>query len=477
MNLRYIYVLVLSLLVAVEAAAAPIDDAKRLYHNGDYEQAVTALRKILKTKPKDGTANYYLGASLMALGDRTAAREALVKAEDRGVGEASRMLAEDDLDHYRAEEANKHLGVWQANLVKAKKSEPAEFAELQSRTVKLRNMLDRVERIEIIDTISVDSADFFNAYRLSSAAGRIVPPDAVRRLGIGGDAIDISTAYMPQNNSEILWASADTAGVYNLYSANILDDGTIDHSAALDPMLGGGGSARYPFLMPDGVTLYYASDGDGSLGGYDIFMTRRNENEEGAYYQPQNMGMPYNSPDNDFMLAIDESSNLGWFATDRNHIPGKLTVYVFAPSAMRVNADRDDPNLASLARLDNIALTRKADVDYADYLEKHLPAADSDKGSPSAPQLFAIDMGNGRVYTSLSDFRNPQARSAMLEALATRRALEQHLAAENELRDKYRRGSAGVAADIVDSEAETNDLRRRLSSQINNAIRLETNHK
>lgn len=30
------------------------------------------------------------------------------------------------------------------------------------------------------------------------------------------------------------------------------------------------GNVNYPFLMSDGITLYYASDGEGSLGGYDI---------------------------------------------------------------------------------------------------------------------------------------------------------------------------------------------------------------
>lgn len=27
------------------------------------------------------------------------------------------------------------------------------------------------------------------------------------------------------------------------------------------------GNVNYPFLMSDGITLYYASDGEGSLGG------------------------------------------------------------------------------------------------------------------------------------------------------------------------------------------------------------------
>lgn len=472
MILKRIYMLMGAGLIAVSALAAPIDEAKRMYRDGDYSGAVAQLRKILKSKPKDGTANYYLGASLMALGETAQARGPLEKAEERGVADASRLLVVNALDEYRPDDAAEHIDTWQGILKKARKSEPAELGALQARTVQLRNMLERVEKIEILDSIAVDSADFFKAYRLSAAAGRILPPDAVRRIGAGQGAEELSVAYMPQNNSEILWSAADTTGVFHLYGANILDDGTLDHTSLLDESLAGGGNAKFPFLMPDGVTLYFASDGEGSLGGYDIFMTRRNENEDGAYYQPQNMGMPYNSPYDDYLLAIDEASGLGWFATDRNRLPGKVTVYVFAPSAMRVNAESDDPNLASLARLDNIALTRREGVDYRELLASKLPEA-ATRGSEDAPQLFAVDMGNGKVYTSLSDFANSRARSAMLEAMATRRTLDKHLAIEADMREQYRKGNHGLAAKILGSERETDNLRRRYASQLNNAIRLE----
>lgn len=473
MMLKRIKILLLTGLVAVSAVAAPIDEAKRLYREGDYAGAVERLRKILRGSPKNGTANYYLGLSLIGMGDYDSAVEPLEKAEARGVADASRILTERALDEYRVADADTHIEKWQESLKKANKDEPEELATLQRKAMSMSNMLERVEKLEILDSIAVDSADFFKAYRLSSAAGRILPSDAVRRIGAGQDAEELSIAYMPQNNSEILWSAADTSGVYSLYSANILDDGTLDHTVALDKSLADGGSAQYPFLMPDGVTLYFANNGDNSLGGYDIFMTRRNENQEGAYYQAQNIGMPYNSPYDDYMLAIDETSGLGWFATDRNRIPGMVTIYVFAPSAMRVNADTDDPNLASLAKLSDISLTRRADVDYKSLLASKLPKGSSSQGNDNSPQLFALDMGNGKVYTSLDDFRKERARSAMLEALATAVALNQHLEDEDALREQYRKGDSSVAGDIRDSERETDQLRRRYRSQVNNAIRLE----
>lgn len=61
----------------------------------------------------------------------------------------------------------------------------------------------------------------------------------------------------------------------------------------------------------------------------------------------------------------------------------------------------------------------------------------------------------------------------MLEAMATKRALDKHLAAEDDLREQYRKGNHGLASKILGSERETDNLRRRYASQLNNAIRLE----
>ena len=451
--------------------SGPVDDARKLYADGNYEAVIEKLKPVVKKTPKDGNATFFLGASYYALGQTDLAKGPLTVAEGRGVAEASRMLAEMALDRYDADAAEEHLDAWNATLKKQKKSQPESLSALTSRMIKLRNMLDRVERIEVIDSLLVDKDTFFNAYRLSSTAGRILPPEAVSRIGAGSGLEKLSTAYIPENNSEVLWGAADSTGVFALYSADILDDGTVDHTVRLPDFLAEGGDAMFPFLMPDGMTLYFANNGENSLGGYDIFMTRRNDSND--YFQPQNVGMPYNSPYDDYMLAIDEASGLGWWATDRNRIEDKVTIYIFAPSQMRVNADPSDPDLRSLAMLSDISLTHKDGVDYQALLASRLPAQPAGNGASASPS-FAIDMGNGKVYTKLSDFRNDRARSAMLDALAAEASLRNHLAKEDALRERYRKGDRSLASDILASENETASLRERVRSQRNAAVRLET---
>ena len=149
--------------------------------------------------------SYFLGASLYALGQLDEAVKPLETAEGRGVADAARILAIMALDRYDASDASKHIDAWAAALTKSKKPKSEEFEFISRRAIQLGNMLDRVECIEVIDSINVDSATFFEVYRLSSAAGSLLPPDAVSRLGAGGDANELSVAYMPENRSELLW--------------------------------------------------------------------------------------------------------------------------------------------------------------------------------------------------------------------------------------------------------------------------------
>jgi hypothetical protein len=115
-------------------------------------------------------------------------------------------------------------------------------------------------------------------------------------------------------------------------------------------------NASYPYVLADGITIYYAADGPASMGGYDIFVTRYNTNTD-TYLTPENVGMPFNSPYNDYMYVIDEFNNLGWFASDRYQPEGKVCVYVFIPASSKqvYNYESMDKNkLIKLAQLHSI---------------------------------------------------------------------------------------------------------------------------
>lgn len=461
---KSLYSLILLLTAALTAMAAkPLDEAKRLFLDGQYEEALPRLEALRKSSPRDGNVNYYLGSTLYALGRYDEAEAPLKVAEGRGVTDASRLRAVIALDAYRLDDASEALDTWEAKLKKNKKQAPDELGEMQSRLIMMRNMLERVEKIEIIDSLVVDADDFFTHYRLSRSAGHLVPAAEA-----GTDAATV--VYRPENNGELIWAEADTTGTLRLMSAQILDDGTTDSPRHLDDELAGGGNADYPFLMSDGMTLYFAADGDNSLGGYDIFLTRRNDD---GFFQPQNIGMPYNSPYDDYMLAIDESTGIGWWATDRNRIPGKVTIYVYITSPTRVNVDVDDPALAGLARISSIAATQTPGKDYSALRERIAAIGDGRHSARTGHAAFEIALGNGRIAHSLDDFSNARARKAMEELLANRTEREKTAAELEKLRDRYRAGDRSTAARIEELEDMTLYLDSAMPALRNKVVRLE----
>lgn len=451
------------------AFAGPLDEAKRLYNDGDYTQALEKLEAIVAKTPRDGNAQYLLGATLIALGRQAEALAPLEKAEGRGVAEAALTLAQIAAEDYRPSDARSWYESYAQLLRKARKPVPAEIEDIQSRLVLMENMLDRVEKIAVIDSIVVDAEQFFTHYQLSPEAGRLVNGNTVLMP-------DVEVAFVPQSHTEILYSAPDSTETFVLMSADILDDGSVDHPTPLPGEdLGNGGNAEYPFLMTDGLTLYYASDGEGSIGGYDIFLTRRSDD---GFLQPQNIGMPYNSPYDDYLLAIDETTGAGWWATDRNHIPGKVTIYVFIPEENRVNVPEDDPNLVALARLSNIALTQTPGVNYNKVLGRIQQLGMNENvrnASVTAGGDFSLPISSlNRVYTRLDDFRNPAARGAMMQAIECRAEIERIESRLSELRKAYASGKTNESINILNLEHSLDDARDRMNLFINRAISEES---
>lgn len=69
------------------------------------------------------------------------------------------------------------------------------------------------------------------------------------------------------------------------------------------------GDVNYPYVMPDGVTIYFAAKDYDSLGGYDLFVSRYNMNND-TYLAPERLNMPFNSMYNDYLMVVDEEKGV-----------------------------------------------------------------------------------------------------------------------------------------------------------------------
>jgi outer membrane protein OmpA-like peptidoglycan-associated protein len=79
------------------------------------------------------------------------------------------------------------------------------------------------------------------------------------------------------------------------------------------------------YLHPDGKTMYFASEGFNSMGGYDIFMSKKLKT--GYWDKPVNMGYPINTPYDDFFFAATANGKYAYIASNREGGKGGFDIY------------------------------------------------------------------------------------------------------------------------------------------------------
>ena len=258
----------------------------------------------------------------------------------------------------------------------------------------------------------------------------------------------------------MMWAEPDSEGKVRLMESIRLTDGSWQKPVFTSETLDESGNADYPFMMPDGTTLYYAADGDESMGGFDIFVASRDA-ATGEYLQPQNLGMPYNSPYDDFMLAIDEENGVGWWATDRNQLDDKVTVYVFITNDLRNNYNPDEEeDIMAKARISSFrdTWTPGEEAKYKVLL------ADVENSSKVEKKRvdFHIPLPGGRMATNMDDFRDRTQRDLAKRYLAAMADYDTAREDLETLRMQYAAGSTSLRQDIIEAERESESLLKAL---------------
>jgi hypothetical protein len=97
-------------------------------------------------------------------------------------------------------------------------------------------------------------------------------------------------------------------------------------------------------VSSDGRTLYFASEGLYGVGGYDIYMSEWS-NEENDWSVPVNMGFPYSSPADDFLLVNSDDGRYTFFASNRECSTDSVWVYVLEFDNMPVRRALEDPQM------------------------------------------------------------------------------------------------------------------------------------
>lgn len=352
-------------------------------------------------------------------------------------------------------------------------SEPMteEGTEMLDCVSRARNFMERVERIEILDSVTVPLEGFFKAYKLPQSAGTLSDGS---ELPVPNDNVEY--VFTNEGGDYQIWSEPDSVGRMTLMESSRLTDGTWSTPQALPELNIDGRDAIYPFMMADGFTLYYTLDDPEGIGAYDIMVVTRDQTD-GSFMQPQNLGMPYNSPADDYLLAIDEQNGVGWFATRRTETEDNdlVTIYLYKVNDLRRNYDPDDENLADLALLRDWRQTQDPEADYSELIAT---VQAIDPSIRKRPAEFHLPMDGGVIYEHFDDFNSNGAATLMKKYLSQKTKLEKlEDQLENMRRSYHDSPTESVARQIRQLETQVEKDRKDVKRQLSEVYRSERKSK
>ena len=227
------------------------------------------------------------------------------------------------------------------------------------------------------------------------------------------------------------------------------------------------GDSNYPFLLSDGVTIYFANNNPNGLGGYDLYVTRYNS-ETDRYLMAENLGMPFNSPANDYMMAIDEVNGLGWFATDRNQPEGMVCIYTFIPSETKQYYNyREDrfEDIRNAAQIHSIAATQ-TDEKVIQKAQQTLFKLGLEAQAEEKKNDFTFIIDDFTDYHSLDDFKSAEARQLYANWTEKKKELAKLGQELEALRNRYAHSSNNERRQLTKELSRMEEQYEKLETEV-----------
>ncbi len=398
------------------------NEANRYFENGEFTKAYKPYTQLVANYPKEPEYNYRLGVCMIYCEPDKKKCITYLKTASKNSEESPKdvkfYLGKAYHINYLFDEAIKCYSEYKliGTSVQQKKLQvDQEIKACENGKRLLSNMTDLV----VQSKKQLNELDYFRSYDLKSIGGKLlIKPDEFK-TSADKKKKEKSILFLPKGSNTIYYSS---------YGDNPLDGKDIytstkqaDNSFSKGEKVSGINTEfdeDYPFLHPDGKTLYFASKGFNSMGGYDIFKSVYDE-ENKIWGNPKNMEFPINSPDDDFLFVTDSAETTAYFSTGRQSPPGKIDV-------LKINTKRRP--LDVLVIKGNLFKESKDQFLSGKIFIKNIETQDSIgtfKTSDSGDYLFDLPNGAKLLFTVETPGLNTQSDTVNLPLATTSKPYRQ----------------------------------------------------
>ncbi|MES2513553.1 MAG: hypothetical protein V4580_05385 [Bacteroidota bacterium] len=180
------------------------------------------------------------------------------------------------------------------------------------------------QKLFIYRNVGVGSGDIFMS-KLDGANWTI--PEKVK--GINSNFWEGSVCLSP--DEKIIYFSSERQGGFggrDIYFAQLMPDGSWGNVKNLGPEINTKDDEDAPFIHSDGKTLFFASTGYNTMGGYDIF---RSELKQAKWSVPYNVGKPVNTKQDDKFYVVSSDGERGYYSSEKKDGLGQQDIYIVEP--------------------------------------------------------------------------------------------------------------------------------------------------
>lgn len=325
------------------------DDLKKTadkdFQNEEYNLAYKLYAQLVSLYPKDPEYNYRLGVCMLFVEPDKKKPfpyfKIAISNPKEAPKEAKFYLAKTYQVNYKFDDAIKLYIEYKqiGNSTSIKKLQVDREIEACKNG---KRLLSNLSDLVVISKKQLNEADYFRSYDVKEIGGKLlVKPDDFKS-SLDKRQKEKSVMYLPRNGERIYYSSYGESGDNgkDIYFVNKLPNGSWSKPEIMPAPINTEYDEDFPFLHPNGKTLYFSSKGHNSMGGYDIFKTNYNSQTQ-TWSKPINLEFPINSPDDDILFVTDSLEKLAFFSTGRYSPFGKIDV-------LKISTERRPMDLAFL---------------------------------------------------------------------------------------------------------------------------------